>query len=101
YRHISRRVERATLGAHCRACRDQAPMRECWNIGRTRRDFQCRVRIINGLFAAIAFHTKWIPVRVKKTRQSSILAAAVSRLDRGQSEKDNASVPEFRKRRRG
>src|SRR5439155_8166904 len=35
--------------------RDQAPMIESRNIGRTGSDFQCRVRIINGLFALMAF----------------------------------------------
>ena len=35
--------------------RDQAPMIESRNIGRTMRDFQCRVRIINGLFALLFF----------------------------------------------
>jgi hypothetical protein len=44
------RAERATLGAHCREDRDQAPMIESRNVGRTDEDFQCRVRIINGLF---------------------------------------------------
>src|SRR6266545_4582112 len=35
--------------------RDQAPMIESRNIGRTGSDFQCRVRIINGLFALSFF----------------------------------------------
>jgi hypothetical protein len=46
---------RATLGAHCRAGRDQAPMIESRNVGRTTGDFQCRVRIINGLFVLSFF----------------------------------------------
>src|SRR6185295_14505218 len=35
--------------------RDQAPMIESRNIGRTMGNFQCRVRIINGLFALSFF----------------------------------------------
>src|ERR1044071_7242974 len=35
--------------------RDQAPMIESRNIGRTTSDFQCRVRIINGLFGLSFF----------------------------------------------
>jgi hypothetical protein len=42
------------------------------------RDFQCRVRIINGLVGPWRFRAKWGPGRVKKTRQASFLAAAVS-----------------------
>jgi hypothetical protein len=46
---------RATLGAHCRAGRDQAPMIESRNVGRTTMDFQCRERIINRLFELALF----------------------------------------------
>src|SRR5215203_2533663 len=35
--------------------RDQAPMIESRNVGRTTRDFQCRVRIINRLFELALF----------------------------------------------
>src|SRR6478736_9805256 len=35
--------------------RDKAPIKECWNIGRTTKDFQCRARIINGLFVPPLF----------------------------------------------
>src|SRR5438445_9574310 len=47
----TRHVGRALPGED----RDQAPMIESRNIGRTTRDFQCRVRIINGLFALLDF----------------------------------------------
>jgi hypothetical protein len=64
------------LGAHGQAGnRDQAPMIESRNIGRTVGNFQCRARIINGLFCAI-----------------SILSADVSRWTRNCA-KENASVP--------
>jgi hypothetical protein len=68
-------------------------MIESRNIGRTGNDFQCRVRIINGLFAPLRFQAKWTQVRVKKTPQASaFLAAAVSCADRN-FQQDNASVP--------
>jgi hypothetical protein len=43
------------LGALAGEDPHQAPMIESRNIGRTTRDFQCRVRIINGLFAREIF----------------------------------------------
>src|SRR4029079_17252974 len=48
--------------------RDQAPMIESRNIGRTMRDFQCRARIINRLFVPWSFQAKRIPVCVRKAR---------------------------------
>src|SRR3954465_4595387 len=68
--------------------RDQAPMIESRNVGRTRRDFQCRVRIINGLFATSVFgssrkqsrggkpQTTTPPVRDFGTEAQFVLAAA-------------------------
>jgi hypothetical protein len=53
---ISRRAGSAPRWARiARESRDQAPMIESRNIGRTGSDFQCRVRIINGLFALSFF----------------------------------------------
>src|SRR5206468_8732811 len=44
--------------------RDQAPMIESRNIGRTRSDFQCRVRIINRLFALPFFWQQQSATRI-------------------------------------
>jgi hypothetical protein len=54
---------------------DQAPMIESRNIGRTVRNFQCRARIINGLFCLV-----------------NVLAAAVSRRMRNRQKKRLRSI---------
>jgi len=52
--------------------RDQAPMIESRNIGRTGNDFQCRVRIINGLFELALFGSssqQFQPRDLRKTKR--------------------------------
>jgi hypothetical protein len=61
-----------------RESRDQAPMIESRNVGRTTRDFQCRERIINRLFELALF---W-------RQQSAGPAAGTAQ--------QNASVPNYR-----
>jgi len=59
--------------------RDQAPMIESRNIGRTGNDFQCCVRIINGLFAPRVFGSSSQQVRTQKGRREAGLSRFVER----------------------